>query len=196
MLDNLAWIVGAGLLLIAALLWLVLRRNVGPSLPEQLREGRPLPAFSAVDEQGNVVESTQLAGRPAVLFFVRGRWCPFCTRQVEQLTRHYKEMMALGARLVFVTPKPIETTRRVAEFFKVEFDYWLDKDLEAAGQLGLLLGSGVPASYEQEYGVDTMWPATLIVDKGGIIRFAKLSRLIVDRPDPKTLLRVLRRLQR
>jgi peroxiredoxin len=194
--SNAIWIVAIALGLLAAFAWIAFKRKAGPALPENLRIGRQLPDFTAVDDTGNVVGSRQLLGSPTILFFVRGRWCPFCTRQVEQLVGHYREMTALGAKLVFITPKPVETTRRVAEFFKVEFEYWLDDDLSAARQLGLLLPGGVPAGFEKEYGEDTMWPATFIVDSDGIIRFAKLSRLIVDRPDPKVLLRALRQLDK
>ena len=92
-----------------------------------------------------------------------------------------------------MTPKPLETTRRVAEFFDVEFDFWLDESLEASKQLGLLLESGVPKDHTQEYGSDTVWPASLVVDESGIIRYVEVSRHIIDRPNPKNLLRELQK---
>ncbi len=190
--DNWIWIIAVAAILLIAVAWFGLRRKAGPPLPEQLRTGKRLPDFEALDERGRVVGSGQLIGSPTALFFVRGNWCPFCNRQVEQLARHFKEMTVLGAKLIFITPKPIETTRRVAEFFKVDFEYWLDEDLKAAKELGLLLRGGVPDSYATEYGQDTMWPATFILDQDNVICFAKLSRLIADRPDPKVLLRVLK----
>ena len=114
--------------------------------------------------------------------------CPFCSRQVSNLTQHYRDIVDLGARLILVTPKPLETTRRVAEFFKVEFDFWLDESLAVTQQLGLLQEGGVPSSYEKEYGRDTVWPTALVVDAAGIIRYTNLSKHISDRPDPKILL--------
>jgi peroxiredoxin len=107
------------------------------------------------------------------------------------LTSYYKKINELGARLIFLTPKPLETTRRVAEFFEVEFEFWLDESLTATRQLGLLLEDGVPSSYEKEYGDDTMWPASLVIGADGIIRFVELSKHVVDRPNPKTLLNEL-----
>ena len=166
------------------------RRGRRP-VPEALRSGQPLPAFEARDEQGNPLRSTDLAGTPVVMIFVRGNWCPFCSKQVKNLTSYYREINDLGARLIFVTPKPLETTRRVAEFFQVDFEFWLDESLTATRQLGLLLETGVPASYEKEYGSDTMWPASLVIGADGIIRFVELSKHIVDRPNPKTLLNEL-----
>ena len=160
-------------------------------LPE-LR-GQPLPDFRATDEKGNVVESGSLGGAPAVILFVRGNWCPFCTKQVADLTSHYKEIVDLGSRLIFVTPKPLETTRRVAEFYEVEFDFWLDEQLSITRQLDLLHRDGVPGDYHVEYGNETVWPAALVVDAEGIIRFSEVSKTVADRPDSKKLLAELRR---
>ncbi|MCZ6559905.1 MAG: redoxin domain-containing protein [Gammaproteobacteria bacterium] len=194
MMDNLAWIIGAAVILLVASAWYFLKKKGGPRTPKLLRPGRSLPDFAAVDEQGQPVRSSQLIGAPAVMLFVRGNWCPFCTSQVEDLTKYYKAIINLGARLIFVTPKPLETTRRVAEFFKVEFDFWLDDQLIAARQLGLLMPASVPGDHQQEYGADTLWPMALVIDAAGTIRYSKLSRFIVDRPDPKVLVNALKRM--
>jgi peroxiredoxin len=167
-------------------------RKAGRPIPAALRAGQPLPDFQAVDESGDPVRSTQLHGTAAVILFVRGNWCPFCSSQVENLTVHYKDIIDLGARLILVTPKPLETTKRVAEFFEVEFDFWLDDELDVTKQLGLLQESGVPKEHRKEYGDDTIWPTALVVDPNGIIRYTSLSKFIADRPNPKTLLRELR----
>jgi peroxiredoxin len=191
---DLLWILAAVVVLLIAGVWLFFKKKAGPSIPEALRPGQPLPDFAVADEQGNPIRSVQLVGSPAVMLFVRGNWCPFCTRQVADLTTHYKDIVDLGARLIFVTPKPLETTRRVAEFFEVEFDFWLDDELKAAKQLGLVMPSGVPGDHQKEYGQDTVWPTALVIDSAGIIRFAKLSRLVIDRPDPNSLLNELKKI--
>jgi len=188
------WIAAAA---VVALGWLgmYVRRNRGEHpMPDLLRPGKPLPEFRANDEQGNPMRSTQLVGSPAVILFVRGSWCPFCNEQVEKLTSWYKDIVDLGARLIIVTPKPLQTTRRVARFFEVEFDFWLDESLEAAEKLGLLHRSAVPNSFRIEYGSDTVWPTALVVDRSGIIRYTELSKHISDRPDPEVLVGVLRKL--
>tara|TARA_R110002096_G_scaffold6409_1_gene29690 strand:- start:49287 stop:49874 length:588 start_codon:yes stop_codon:yes gene_type:complete len=170
-------------------------RNNGRPVPAALRRGRPLPDFVAVDENGDPVRSAELHGSPVVMLFVRGSWCPFCSSQVADLSVHYKDIVDLGARLILVTPKPLETTRRVADFFEVEFDFWLDADLAIARQLGLVLEGGVPADHQKEYGEDTVWPTALVVDRNGIIVFTQLSKALSDRPDPKVLVEHLRRAQ-
>ncbi len=192
--NTLTWIVVAIVLLVAVIWWKLRGMSGGRPAPEALQTGQPLPEFSAVDEKGEPVQSSQLLGKPAVLLFVRGTWCPFCSRQVENLTKFYKEITESGARLILVTPQPLETTRRVADFFEVEFEFWLDESLHVTKQLGLLLPAGVPDDYRKEFGKDTIWPASLVVDAGGIIRYSRISKFIVDRPNPEKLLKVVKNL--
>jgi peroxiredoxin len=184
---------GLAILLLAGAGYLYFRLRGSRPVPERLRRGKPLPDFSALDESGKPLASRDLRGTPAVMIFVRGNWCPFCSRQVKNLTGYYKEIVDLGARLIFVTPKPQETTRRVAEFFNVELEFWLDESLAATRKLGLLLESAVPKDYYGEYGRDTTWPASLVIDASGVIRYVELSKHIIDRPNPKTLLRELQK---
>lgn len=190
---NPAWIL-ITVVAIAAILWLGRDRIRRRQIPADLRPGTRLPNFTAVDEEGNTIGSDTLRGSAAVLLFVRGTWCPFCSKQVASLTKYYKEINDCGARLVLITPKPLETTRRVADFFEVEFEFWLDESLEIAKALGLVLESGVPDEFRKEYGEDTIWPTSLVVDAKGIIRHTELSRFIADRPDPEKLLAVLKKL--
>lgn len=166
----------------------------GKQMPATIRPGQRLPVFSLQDEKDNPVSSTDLLGRPAVLLFVRGSWCPFCSKQVANLTKYYKEITDSGARLILITPQPLETTRRVADFFKVDFEFWLDDSLQVARQLGLVQEAGVPEDFQGEYGEDTMWPTSLVVDADGVIQLTEMSRFIADRPNPEKLLGALKKL--
>ncbi len=112
-------IVSAAILLVVVAFIVRRSRNTGRPIPAALRRGCPLPDFLASDESGDPVRSTELHGTAAVILFVRGSWCPFCSSQVEDLSVHYKDIVDLGARLILITPKPLETTRRVAKFFEV-----------------------------------------------------------------------------
>jgi peroxiredoxin len=182
------------LLLAAALLFLAVRRGERRDIPALLRPGEPLPAFRAIDETDRERQSTELQGSPAVLIFVRGTWCPFCSSQVESLADVYREIAAMGARLVLIAPRPLATTRRVADYFDVEFEFWLDESLEIARKLGLLDSQGVPEEARTDFGADTVWPASIVVDANGMIRRTIIARDIADRPDPRALLKALQRI--
>ena len=185
------WMIAAAALLAAGVVFF---RKAGRPVPQILQPGNPLPEFKAVNEDGQTLHSADLRGSPVIMLFVRGNWCPFCSKQVANLTAHYKDIVDLGGKLVLVTPKPLETTRRVAEFFEVEFEFWLDENLSAIRKLGLLLENGVPADHRQEYGAETVWPTAMLIDADGIIRYTKLSKAIIDRPDPELILAELRKL--
>lgn len=172
--------------------WFFFRVGDARPVPEGLKRGKPLPDFLASTEDGDPVRSTELHGTAAVLLFVRGSWCPFCSSQVKDLTRNYKDIVDLGARLILITPKPLETTRRVARFFDVEFDFWLDKSLDVARQLDIVLTQGVPEEFRREYGPDTVWPTALVVNRAGIITYVRLSKTMADRPDAAELLQAVR----
>lgn len=188
MLDNLMLWGAAALVLAAAATWWFLHQTLrGKPAPLSLRAGDELPAFTAETEDGATVDSASLRGAPAVLLFIRGNWCPFCSRQVEDLTAHYKAITDQGARLVFVTPKPLDTTRRVAEMFEVSFEFWLDPKLAVARKLGLVHTAGVPGKHREGYGTDTIWPTVLVVDADGRIAWVEQSRRIMDRPDPSAI---------
>jgi peroxiredoxin len=187
-----AWI-ALLLMTIAASMFLYVRRGGGRPVPDPLRSGKQLPHFTAIDEDNRERHSRELIGAPAVIIFVRGTWCPFCSAQVETLTDVYKEITALGAKLVLVAPQPLATTRRVADYFDVEFEFWLDGSLDIARQLGLLDIGGVPEEARTEFGANTVWPATVVVDAEGIIKCTIVARDIADRPDPRTLLRALQK---
>jgi len=193
-LDNtIFWSAGIVLVVVVAGVLYALRDKArGRPVPDELKPGQPLPDFQAVDEDGNRVSSAELAGAPAILLFVRGSWCPFCSKQVANLTKVYKEITDSGAKLILVTPKPLGMTRRVAEMFGVDFQFWLDDSLEIAKQLGLVVKAGVPDDYRKEYGEDTLWPTSLVIDANGVIKFTELSRFIADRPNPEKLLKVVK----
>jgi peroxiredoxin len=182
------------LAIVVAVIAFFRRGTEGANQPSSaLQRGQNMPDFAAVDEHGNTVHLADLRGTGAVILFVRGNWCPFCSAQVENLTTHYKSIVDLGGKLILVTPKPLETTRRVAEFFEVEFDLWLDENLAIATQLGLLHEAGVPEDYQQEYGTDTVWPVAVVLDRAGTISFVERSKNLSDRPDPRVLLRELKK---
>lgn len=188
------FIVAAILGLAAGIGWFLHVNLRGKPAPIGLRAGQKLPEFSVESEQGETISSRSLAGSPAVLLFIRGNWCPFCTRQVEDLAEHYREITESGARLIFVTPKPLATTRRVAEIFGVDFEFWLDPGLQVTDQLGLRHKGGVPGKHRDAHGTDTVWPTVLVVDKDGELQYVEQSKHISDRPDPATFVAELKKL--
>ncbi len=182
------------LLLLALVVAVRAMRRPGARASARLVRGQRIPDFHVRTEDGERVGPSDLHGLPAVIIFLRGNWCPFCSAQVKELADHYREISAMGARLIFVVPEPQETTRRVADHFGVDFTFWLDPDLAAARTLGILHEQGVPEELRNEYGTDTLRPVSVVIDREGIIRYAHQSRDVRERPDPEEFLAVLKRI--
>ena len=105
--NPVLWIVAIAAVLVVGFL-VASRKNIRTKpVPDNIRPGQPLPQFQAVDEYGDRLSSSDLAGAPAILLFVRGSWCPFCSKQVADLTKVYKEITDAGAKLILLTPKPL-----------------------------------------------------------------------------------------
>ena len=120
--------------------------------------------------------------------FVRGSWCPFCSTQVQALTYHYRKITQDGGKLIIVTRTPLDTTRRVADQFKVEFEFWLDENLEAATGLELVDDEDIPERFQGEFGRRTILPTVIVTDSDNIIRYSYRSSKPSDSPEPQRFL--------
>ena len=146
--------------------------------------GKKLPAFSLDDDKGAGVESSEFIGKPALFMFYRGNWCPFCTAQVNEIAKRYRDLIDRGVEVALITPQSHDFTRRVAESLNVPFRFLVDEDLSAARALDLVDENGVPMGYRKKYGADTVLPTVIITDAAGTIIFAHQTKSYRVRPNP------------
>ncbi len=58
--------------------------------PKGLQVNDDAPTFSAVDQNGTLIELKDLLNKGnVVMIFYRGQWCPFCNRQLKALEDSY-----------------------------------------------------------------------------------------------------------
>ena len=157
-----------------------------------LAAGKMLPTFEAIDEQGVPFRSDSLIGRPAVLLFYRGNWCPFCVAQVGELAAAYSELERRGAQVVLVSPQPTTHTRALARRLGVPMKFVVDEDARAARRLGIAQEGGLPAGLQASgYDSDTVLPTAIVTDAEGRILFVDATDNYRVRPEPATFLAVL-----
>lgn len=145
-----------------------------------------------------------LAGKPTLLVFYRGSWCPYCNRHLAALAELEPQLLALGFQIVAVSPDTTEGLKKMAEKNRVAYRLFSDRGLEAATALGLAFR--VPATTAKNYtdkgvplapipggeGFGLPVPAALIVDKGGIVRFIHADPDIKARLSPEAVLAAAR----
>ena len=156
--------------------------SVGLTLPDDL---------PFVEHGRGPIAASELRGRPTVLLFYRGNWCPLCMAQIGEIAELWREVEALGAQVALVSPQDEGHTRKLAARHGVAFRYLRDEKLEAARRLGIVNPDGTPAGMIG-YDGDTVLPTLVVTDAEGRIVYADQTDNYRVRPTPDTVLGALR----
>lgn len=167
--------------------------DLGPRHSSALALGRALPNFSVQDENGQKAWSASWRGRPTVLIFYRGNWCPLCMAQIKEVAGRYQEIEATGARVALISPQPQAHTRQLADKHGVRFEFYTDAGNEAARLLGIDHPGGLPLGMQAlGYDSDTVLPTVIVTDKEGVVHWTHETDNYRVRPEPVLFLSVLR----
>jgi len=159
---------------------------------DMLRPGRELVPFTLKSADGKKVRSGDFRGRPTILMFYRGNWCPLCMAQIKEIARAYQQIAACGARVALISPQPHKNTEALARRFDVDFGFYTDEGNRAARALGIASAWGVPFGMQMlGYQSETVLPTVIITDPGGKILWADETDNYRVRPEPQTFLNVL-----
>ena len=169
-----------------------------------LKPGDRMPSFVLPDAEGRLVTSDELLARgPLVVNFFRGNWCPYCLKTLKALEAWLPQIEAAGARLVALTP---DTGRHLADTKRqqrLSYEILSDVDGAVGLQFGVLFQA--PAAYREllaGYGVDLAerhgneggfipLPATFVVDRAGIVRYAFVNIDFTRRAEPAAIVAAL-----
>jgi len=174
--------------------WMVYVRwySVQRDAPDAPVPGQPLPAFSLEDPNGETIDSTELAGRPAVLVFYRGSWCPLCNAQIKELAAAWRDV-GREATLWFISNQGLAQIRALARRFDLPGAFLRDPDGAATKTLGLHAPGATPAGLELlGFPADAAVPTVIVIDAEGIVRFIEVADNYRLRPDPQIYLPYLR----
>jgi peroxiredoxin len=168
---------------------------------QALNIGAKAPSFELPDHNGKPVSSANLLAKGRlVLWFIRGRWCPFCVGQMEAMNYIAAEIEAAGASLVAVSPQTEKQAFFMRDQHKLAFPLLVDAYNQLARQFGLVYR--VPEEQQGLYrstfvnlpfaNGDPSWklpiPATFVIDRDGTILFASANEDYTDRPEPLEIL--------
>lgn len=150
--------------------------------PILLGSKMPDVALRTVDDEPTSL-SKQVGGKPAILVFYRGGWCPYCNLQLSELRLIEDEAKALGYQMIAISPdRPGELSKSLD---KNALGYTLLSDSQAdalrAFGIGFRVDDATAAQYK-EYGIDLEAasgashralpvPSVFIVDGEGTLQF-------------------------
>jgi peroxiredoxin len=147
--------------------------------------GAPMPDGDLLDVRGGATTLSQVrAGRPAVVVFYRGAWCPFCNIALRAYEAELAPALAdRGAVLIAVSPQKPDGSLSIAETNQLTYAVVSDPGNQLATALGLLTQpTGEVAEAQRKLGLDVAdhnadgsptlpMPTTVVVDAGGVIRW-------------------------
>lgn len=160
---------------------------------ERLSVGKKMPAFELVAADGAIFRSAELAGSPAILIFYRGNWCPLCMAQIREAADRYRELEALGVRVVLISSQDAGQTGQLAARYGLSFRFLVDESNRLAEDLGISVRNGVPVGLPGGYGPDTVMPTVVALNASGTIVYSDQTDNYRVRPEPDIYIAILRR---
>jgi len=108
--------------------------------------------------------------------------------ELQGLGAELSEAEKAGVEIVAVSPDPNEQSHKMAEGLHLGYRFLADRDLAVSRRYGLAHPRGGPN------GEDVPRPATIVLDRDGVVRWVSVSRNFQVRPDPGDVLRAVRSL--
>jgi peroxiredoxin len=157
--------------------------------PPAVGEKAPDLALQTLDKK-DVKLSELLKGGPVVVVELRG-WvgyqCPNCTQQTNDLISRSKEILATGAKVILVYPGAADGLQAHAQEFIAGkglpegYLFVTDPDKKFVTSWGMLWNARN----------ETAYPSTFVIDKAGVVQFAKVSSTHGDRASSADILKAL-----
>jgi thioredoxin-dependent peroxiredoxin len=140
-----------------------------------LAAGDKAPDFTLPDQDGSDVSLSDLAGQTVVLYFYPRADTPGCTTQACCVRDRSADYAAAGARVIGVSPDPVEAVKKFEDKYGLAFTLLADADHRVAEAFGTWVEKSM---YGKKYmGVQR---ATFVIGPDGVIQS------VIEKASPKT----------
>jgi peroxiredoxin Q/BCP len=148
--------------LIAALVvWHGVFRAAAESPALAVEEGQPAPDFTLPDQDGKPVTLSEQRGKWVVLYFYPKDDTPGCTKEACSFRDNLTAIQQLDARILGISVDSVDSHKKFAEKFKLNFPILADDRQQVTARYGVL------TNY---MGMEVARRSTVIIDPQGIIR--------------------------
>ena len=163
-------------------------RQVRTRLPVEV--GGAILDFCATDDDGRAFDLASLRGRPLLLKFFRGHWCPYCVAELKRWNELEPELARHGIRIVTVCSDNAEQIRRGRTKHGLRATMLPDPDLTITDVYNLRN----PKSFAPKPGViiPLPIPTTILVDAEGVVRWIDQSEDYMVRSEPSRVREAIR----
>jgi thioredoxin-dependent peroxiredoxin len=140
-----------------------------------IETGAAAPDFTLPDQEGNDVTLSELRGSSVVLYFYPRADTPGCTTQAQGVRDRHGDYERAGARVLGVSPDPVDAVAKFADKYSLDFTLLADEDHAVADLYGVW---GEKSMYGKKFWGVTR--ATFLIDPDG-----KVAR-VFPKVSPKT----------
>jgi peroxiredoxin len=146
-----------------------------PIASKGLKIGQSIPLFKLPNVQGEEVSIKLLIGRPFLLYFLRGTWCPNCRKQLSQLKEKAQVFNDLDIPVLVIVGQKKEAVERWHEKNPMPFPFLIDETRDVIKAFNVYHPFGIDA-YKIAH------PSTFLIDQEGQVAFAYVGKHQADRP--------------
>jgi len=164
--------------------------------------GTMMPDGDLLDASGGATTLTAArAGRPAVVVFYRGAWCPYCNVTLRAYQETLAgELQARGVALVAISPQKPDGSLSMTEKHDLSYAVLSDPGNQIAGKLGIVFTLGRGARDAQislgldltevnaDGTADLPLATVVVVDAAGTIRWIDVHPDYTTRSEPGQIL--------
>lgn len=167
--------------------------------------GTAMPDGALLDAHGHPTTLAQARdGKPAVVVFYRGAWCPYCNLTLRTYQGALaRELDARGVALIAVSPQRPDGSLSMQEQHALTYAVLSDPGNQIAGRLGILTAPGAAVRAAQvSLGLDVAagnadgtaaipMPTVALVDAAGTLRWLDVHPDYTTRSEPDAILAAL-----
>ena len=129
-----------------------------------LQSGDTVPSFTTVDQDENIVSSSDLTGKKSIVFFYPRANTPGCTAEACNLRDNYKVLLDKGYKLFGVSADAPKKQKKFALKYDLPFPLLADEDKSVIHAFGVW---GPKKFQGKEY--DGIHRTTFLIDESGNI---------------------------
>ena len=165
--------------------------NTADQVASSAKETKPSEVGTAAPDAGlrdldgnDVTLHAIVAGKPTVLIFYRGSWCPYCNLHLSDLVTVEEELRSLGYQIIAISPDRPEELNKMTAADRLNYRLFSDPQAEAMKKFGVAyqVDDTTLMNYRQKFNVDLERssgqthhilpvPAVFILDRRGKIVF-------------------------
>jgi len=142
------------------------------------------PDFSLTADDNSVHSLNQYVGKPLVLLFLRGKFCPTTRKFLLEWQDFNRRIHTLKANLVAISYDSVSVQQELKKQYDIRFPLLSDPDLAVSKEYGVYLDTNKAG---ERYGE----PAVVILDKEGKVAYSLISSGPKGLPGPEYMANML-----